>query len=235
MSSDDPLDLEVAETLARLRALGSPENVEGMKRYGVGSTRAFGVRAPEMRAVAREIGKHHELAIRLWATGWREARLVAAMISEPSLASETQMGSWAREFDSWDVCDGVCQEFFRRTPFAWSVAVEWSGAEETFVKRAGFVLMAQLAVHDKASGNDRFLKLLPCLERESGDPRPMVAKGINWALRQIGKRDRVLRLAAIACAKRIQARSGGRARWIASDAIRELESPAVVQRTDARR
>ena len=228
------MDPEVETVLDRLRSLGSPENVEGMKRYGVGGTRAFGVRAPDMRALAGRLGPNHQLALRLWQTGWREARLVAAMVSDPALTSEAQMESWVRDVDSWDVCDGVCNELFRRTRFAWIKCPEWSSADETFVKRAGFVLMAQLAVHDKAAEDDRFVKLLAVIECGAGDERPMVAKGVNWALRQIGKRNGRLRLAALECAERIRARPEGRARWIGSDAVRELSSPAVIRRTDRR-
>jgi len=226
------LDPDVEEIIDRLRLLGSPENVEGMKRYGVGGARAFGVTAPDMRMLARRVGTDHQLALRLWSTGWREARLVAAMIADPTAVTSALMESWVLDFDSWDVCDGVCNELFRRTAFAWSKSLEWSRSEEIFVKRAGFVLMAQLAVHDKTASNERFLELLAVIERRADEERPMVAKGINWALRQIGKRNGSLRLEALACAERIRARPEGRARWIGSDAVRELSSPAVMRRTE---
>jgi len=228
------VDPEVESVLDRLRSLGSPEAVEGMKRYGVGGARAFGVRAPDMRMLARLLGTNHQLALRLWSTGWREARLVAAMVADPAATTSAAMDSWAMEIDSWDVCDGVCNELFRRTPFAWSKSLEWSRSEEIYVKRAGFVLMAQLAVHDKATDNERFVELLAVIERRADEGRPMVAKGINWALRQIGKRNGSLRLEALAHAERIRARPEGRARWIGSDAVRELSSPAVIRRTDRR-
>lgn len=234
MNSDRMVDQEVADILDRLRTLGSAENVAGMKRYGVGGRLAFGVQAPDMRGLAREIGVRHDLALRLWETGWREARLVAAMTSDPDALTEAQMEAWVYDFESWDVCDGVCNELFRRSRLARSKALAWSADDAPFVKRAGFVLMAQLAVHDKDSGDEPFLEFLPVIERQSTDPRPIVAKGINWALRQIGKRNHTLRLAAIASAQRIRARPEGRACWIASDAIRELHSEAVIRRLDRR-
>lgn len=221
----------VDAVLDRLEKLGSPADVEGMRRYGIGGRLAFGVRAPALRTLAREIGLDNELAVGLWTSGWREARIIAAMIADPGHLTGERMDSWAADFDSWDVCDGVCNELFRRSQLAWPKAVEWSRREPTFVRRAGYVLMAQLAVHDKTADDPRFLALLPELERGAVDDRRMVAKGVNWALRQIGKRSEDLRIAAIECAVTIQSLGEGRCRWIASDALRELRSDAVIRRT----
>lgn len=230
MTSDPGTDVAVEQVLAQLRRLGSPQNVEGMKRYGVGGVKAFGVRAPDIRALARTIGLDDRLAADLWESGWREARLIGAMIADPLRTTPDRMDAWIESVDSWDVCDGVCNLLFRRTPHAWSKATEWARRIPTYVKRGGFVMMAQLAVHERSASDERFLALLPELERGALDPRPMVAKGVNWALRQIGKRSEELRLAAIDRSHRINRLDGARSRWIASDALRELQSDAVIRR-----
>jgi len=235
MTSDAAPDPDVDSVLSRLRTLGSPENVAGMRRYGIGGQRAFGVRASDIRAVARSLGRRDRLAEALWQTGWREARLVAAMIADPYRFPLDRMEAWVRDLDSWDVCDGVCNELFRRTPAAWARAVAWSRESPTFVRRAGFVLMAQLAVHDRQASDDRFLALLPDIERGACDERDMVVKGTSWALRQIGKRNRRLHAAAVDCGLRLQTAGCRRSRRVASDALRELRSEPVLRRLDGRR
>ncbi len=207
-----------------------------MARYGIRAEGALGVSAPVLRAKAREIGRDHDLALALWASGVREARVLAALIAEPSRVTRPLMDRWARDFDSWDICDAVCCNLFDRTTLAWTVAVEWARREPEFVKRAGFVLMAALAVHDKAAPDRRFLPFLKLVEGAADDERNFVRKAVNWALRQIGKRSPGLRLAAVRTARRIAAahQTGG-ARWIAADALRELQRAEVRARVSARR
>jgi 3-methyladenine DNA glycosylase AlkD len=185
---------------------------------------------PALRGIARELGRDHHLAQELWASGIHEARILACLIDEPSLATEEQMELWVKEFDSWDLCDQCCSNLFDRTGLAFEKAVEWSGREEEFVKRAGFVLMACLAVHDKKAGDEAFLEFLPLIKREAQDSRNFVRKAVNWALRQIGKRNPNLNRAAIEAAREIQKMDSRAARWIASDALRELTGQKVQSR-----
>lgn len=210
--------------LDELRSLADPANVLGMARYGISTTNTLGVSIPRLRAMAKRVGRDHALALELWASGIHEARILAALVDDPAEVVEAQLERWARDFDSWDVCDGVCSNLFDRTPFAHAKAVEWSARKEEFVKRAGFVLMAALAVHDKKSPDSRFGKYLPLIEREAGDERNFVKKAVNWALRQIGKRNASLRAAAIETARQIRAIDSPTARWIAADALKELEA-----------
>ncbi len=222
--------LTAREAVARLEAEADPANVAGMARYGISVERALGVSAPALRALAREIGRDHGLAAALWRSGIREARILACLVDEPGMVSEAQLERWARDFDSWDICDAACANLFDRTPFAWEKAAAWSERRGEFVKRAGFVLMASLAVHDKRSPDERFLAFLPIVEREAGDGRNFVKKAVNWALRQIGKRSAALNRASLASARRIRRSDSPAARWIAADAIRELESEPVRRR-----
>jgi 3-methyladenine DNA glycosylase AlkD len=205
-----------------------------MARYGINPENTLGVSIPSLRAMAKRIGTDHALALDLWASGIHEARVLAGLVDDPALVTAAQLERWAKDFDSWDVCDGVCSNLFDRTPYAWDKAVAWSARSREFVKRAGFVLMAALAVHDKTAPDERFKNFLPLIEREAVDERNFVKKAVNWALRQIGKRNRALNRDAIAAAKRIRKVDSRSARWIAADALRELESDAVRQRLNKR-
>jgi 3-methyladenine DNA glycosylase AlkD len=180
--------------------------------------------------MARKIGKNHKLAQQLWSTGILEARGIAALVDEPSRVTEKQMEQWVKDFDNWAVCDRCCMNLFDKTIFAWKKAVEWSRRKEEFEKRAAFSLMAVLAVHDKKAEDKRFLSLLPIIRREAVDDRNFVRKAVNWALRQIGKRNLALNKKAIQTAKEIQGLDSRSARWIAADALRELTSVAVHRR-----
>jgi len=226
----------IGEIFERMRALGDPRNVQGMARFGisVAPEMAFGLTSAEMKALAHEIGRNHELALSLWDTGNHDARHLAHMIAEPEKFTEATAESWARDFNSWDIVDGVCLYLLIYTPFAWKKAREWPKREEEFVRRAGFSVMAYLAVHDKSAPDTRFIGFLPRIERYSDDGRNFVKKAVNWALRQIGKRNVRLNRAAVAAAKRIRERGTPSARWIAADALRELESDAVQRRLRTR-
>jgi 3-methyladenine DNA glycosylase AlkD len=185
--------------------------------------------------MAREIGRDHELAEDLWAAGVHEARILAALVDEPGRVTKTQMERWAADFDSWDVCDQVCMNLFDKTPYAYEKALAWSTRRAEFVKRAGFALMASLAVHDKKAGAGQFSPFLEAIVRQSADERNFVKKAVNWALRQIGKRSHGLNRKAIAAAERIAGIDSKAARWIARDALRELTSDKVRERIEARR
>lgn len=222
------------DALAKLKALGNPANVAGMARFGVHVKKAYGVSTPALRKLAREIGRDQRLSLQLWATGIHDARHLAALVGDPAEVTLAQMERWARDFASWDVVDGCCCHLFVYTPHAWKKALAWSRREDEFVKRAGFALMAYLAVHDKRAGDKTFLRLLPIIQRGSLDERPFVKKAMNWALRQIGKRNLRLNKSAIATGKAIRALGTPAARWIASDALRELTSEMVQKRLAAK-
>jgi 3-methyladenine DNA glycosylase AlkD len=219
------------DILDELRSMADPSGLEGMGRFGIATGSALGgISVPTLRRMAKRIGRDHSLAADLWASGIHEARILAGLIDVPALVTEEQMEAWAADFDSWDVVDGTCCNLFDRTPHAYSKAVEWSGRDEEFVKRGAFSLMAGLAVHDKASSNQALRRFFPLIEREAGDPRNFVRKAVNWALRQIGKRNLTLNREAVSVARRIERTGPPSARWVASDALRELLSEAVQTR-----
>lgn len=220
------------DILERLRALGNPQNVASMERYGINTHNTLGISIYTLRPLAKEIGSDHELALALWDSGIHEARILAAYIDDPALVSEGQMERWVLDIDSWDVCDQVCSSLFDRTPYAYDKALEWSEREEEFVKRAGFVLMAALSVHDKQAPDERFEQFFPIILREATDNRNYVKKAVNWALRQIGKRSRYLNGLAIETARQIQQIDSPATRWIASDALRELSGEKVQKRLE---
>lgn len=205
-----------------------------MARYAITSPKVFGVSAVPMRALAKQCGRDHALALKLWDTGWHEARIVAALVDDPARVTPAQMDRWAGGFDNWAVCDTACCHLFDRTPHAWAKAREWSRRDKEFVKRAGFTLMAGLAVHDKKAEDQRFLAFLPVIERHADDDRNFVKKAINWALRQIGKRNASLNAAAVTVAGRLAKRDSAAARWVGKDALRELTSGAVQDRLEKR-
>ena len=214
--------MQAKEILTHLKSLRNPRNVAGMARFGINPRNTLGVSIPTLRKIARQAGKDHRLAQELWASGIHEARILAAMVDDPARVTEAQMERWVKDFDSWDVCDQVCSNLFDKTKFAHRKAVEWSRRDEEFVKRAGFVLMAALAVHDKSAPDAAFIKFLPLIQRGATDERNFVKKAVNWALRQIGKRNAALHRAAIATAREIQQIDSRAARWVAADALREL-------------
>lgn len=221
------------DVIKRLQEMADPTGLGGMAHFGISVKGSLGhISVPSLRKLARELGKSHELAGQLWSSGSHEARLLACMVDEPKLVTEGQMEHWVRDFDSWDVCDCCCGDLFDKTPFSYAKALEWSRREEEFVKRTAFSLMAYLAVHDKRAPDEKFTQFLPVISREALDGRNFVKKAVNWALRQIGKRNRELNRAAIETAQEIKAQGTGSARWIATDALRELTGDAVQQKLD---
>jgi len=213
----------VAFILSQLREMSTPAVREGMQRFGIDATHALGVSIPALRALAKEIKKDHALALALWETKFHEARILASMIDDPAHVTVRQIDAWVKDFNSWDLCDQVCGNLFDRTAFAVEKAIAFSKRKEEFVKRAGFVLMAEYAVHNKKAEDKVFLAFLPLIEKEACDDRNFVKKAVNWALRQIGKRNARLREAAILTAERILLQDSNAARWIARDALRELK------------
>ena len=217
----------VDEVMAELRRLGRGEHRAGMAQFGIRAVAPLGVRVPEMRALAKRIGRDHRLAQALWKTGQHEARHVAIMVAQPDKATDALLDRWVRQIDSWDHCDGFCNELVRRTADPWAKVAPWCGDEAEFVRRAGFALLACLAVHDKAATDRRFLDALPLIAQAAHDDRNFVKKAVNWALRQIGKRNAHLNGAALGLATALAGQPGRAARWIGHDARRELLSEKV--------
>jgi 3-methyladenine DNA glycosylase AlkD len=222
--------MQYDEIMTRLKSLANADNVAGMARFGINPKNTLGISIPTLRAMAKEIGRNHPLALRLWSSKIHEARHLASLIDDPALVTEPQMEKWVNTFDSWDICDMCCGNLLDKTPFAWEKAFEWPRRPEEFVKRAGFVLMAALAVHDKKTHDREFLKFLPYIKKESSDDRNFVKKAVNWALRQIGKRSSFLNTQAVKTANQIKNSESKSAKWIAADALRELTGPAVQKR-----
>jgi 3-methyladenine DNA glycosylase AlkD len=215
--------------------MANPADLEDMARFGIQTDNALGgITTPKLQKLAREIGTNHELAQQLSASGIHEARLLACMIDDPKQVTEEQMERWVRDFDSWDICDCCCGYLFDKTSFSYQKPFEWSQRQEEFVKRAAFSLIAYLAVHDKKAPDERFLAFLPLIKAAADDERNFVKKAVNWALRQIGKRSLFLNQAAIKVANDLRLMNSKSARWIATDALRELTSVPVQQRLKAR-
>ncbi len=222
--------LEFGEIIQVLESLSSSEDIQGMARFGINPQKLYGVRMPELRKIAKKVGKDHDLADELWEYGYRETQILACMIEDPVMVSSKQMDRWVVDFDYWEICDQCCVNLFRKTSYAYDKIVEWSLREEEFVKRSAFALIAVMAVHDKEAPDAKFEQFFPIIIKESSDDRKYVKKAVNWALRHIGKRNIRLNLKAIEVAEKIQKIDSKSARWIANDALRELKSDKVQNR-----
>lgn len=225
--------MTVEEVLTQLKTLSNPAHFAQLERFGIESSNALGIKIPDLRLFARKIGKNHELALDLWKTEIHEARILASFIDDPKLVTEQQFDAWVKDFDSWDICDQCCSLLIR-TSFAKAKIEDYSAANEEFIKRTAFVLMCALVIYDKKAGNETFYPYFELIEREAWDDRNFVRKAVNWALRQIGKRNEILRIKAIECAEQIQKQDSKSARWIAADALRELKSEAVIGRSKSK-
>jgi 3-methyladenine DNA glycosylase AlkD len=225
--------------ITALYSQANPKNVEGMARYGIKSTNnVLGVSAKPLFALAKSIGTNQLLALELWQSGIYEARILAALIADPRQMKKRIMNAWVKDFDNWAICDGVCMHCFRDTPYGHELAAAWIQRKQEFIRRAGFTMIATLAVHDKKSDDAVFLKYLAEVKKYSTDERNFVKKAVNWSLRQIGKRNMKLHAAALKTAGEIQKINTSSAKWIAADAKRELLNPKVqkrIQTTEAKR
>ena len=201
-----------------------------MAKFGMSVEGRLGVSVPELRKLAKEVGRDHRLAQSLWKTGIAEARIVAAFVDDPATVTSAQMDRWVKDFDSWDVCDQACLSLFDKSPLAWQKIPRWAGREQEFVKRAAFALIAGLAWHDKQAADQRFTDLFPILMKGADDDRNYVKKAVSWAIRNIGKRNPKLNRAAVKLAKDIQRMDSKASRWVAADAMRELQSDVVRRR-----
>ncbi len=226
--------LTSSRILTRLRSLGSSKNRLGMARYGITSKKVFGVGMKPLTALRKRIGRDHDLALKLWKSGWLEAKILAAFIADPDEVTPVLMNAWARDFDNWAITDGVCLHLFADTKYGPKMALQWVKRKEEFVKRAGFVIIAVRAVHDKSAPDAEFLPYLRIIEREATDERNGVKKGVNWALRQVGKRSPRLHSAALKLAERLAASRNLAARWVGTDAARELKNAKIMNRIEQR-
>jgi len=208
---------------------------DNLARFGITAGKALGVSMANIQKLAKRIGRNHELAAALWDTGWYEARMLTAFVDEPARVTGAQMDRWCGDFDNWGICDTVCFKLFDRTPHAWAKVAQWSGEPDEFVKRAGFALLASLALHDNGAADKAFVDSLRLIERAASDDRNFVKKGVNWALRSIGRRSAALNAAAVSLARRLAASPDAAARWVGRGALKELTSPAVIRGLAARR
>lgn len=225
---------KVDQILQELEALANPANRAGMARYGIAAEKAYGVKVPVLRKMAKGHRRQHELALALWQTGMHEARLLAPMIADPKQTTEQQIDSWAQDFNSWDIVDQFCTNLLRHTPYAYPKVLEWCEREEEFIKRAAFSQIAVLAVHDKKAPDEKMAQFFPLIVAAATDERNFVKKSVNWALRQIGKRNLALNVRAITVAGQIAQIDSPAARWIAGDALRELRSEKIQTRLKAK-
>ena len=219
-----------AKAVAALKRLGNKKTRDGMARYGLPSTNAFGVPVGKIQQLGKKLGHDHDLAAALWDTAWYEARMLAAFIDEPERVTPAQMDRWAKDFDNWGICDTVCFHLFDRTPHAWRKCEVWATRKDEFVKRGAFALMACLALHNKNADDKEFLRYLSLIEREAADERNFVKKGVSWALRSIGRRSAGLNKAALVVAERLALSSQPAARWVGKDALRELRRVSTITR-----
>ena len=220
----------VDAALAALKKQGTKKNREGLARYAIVAEKVFGVSVGAIRVLAKKLGRSHELAMALWATGWYEARMLAAFVDEPERVTPAQMDRWARDFDNWAICDTACFHLFDRTPHAFRKIADWSRSRAEFERRAAFALLASVAAHDREAADAAFVRCLPLIEQCAGDDRNFVKKGVSWALRMIGRRSPRLHARSIALARRLADSSEPAARWIGRDALRDLSKPAIVRR-----
>lgn len=226
--SPQPMREAVEEALAWLQDLASKKTRDEMgPRYGIFTDKAFGVSVGNIQKVAKRIGKNHQLALALWDTGWYEARMLASFVDEPERVTPAQMDRWCRDFDNWGIVDTVCFKLFDRTPYAFDKVTQWSARRDEFGKRAGFALLACVALHDKDADDKPFARCLPLIEKAASDERNFVKKGVSWAVRAIGRRNLALNVAALKVVRRLEQSEETACRWIAKDALRELANPKV--------
>lgn len=224
----------VPEVLAWLKKRGTEKNRLGMARYGLPSTNTFGVSMATMQPEAKRIGMDHQLAQALWKTGWYEARIMSSFLGDPSQVTPQMMESWCRDFDNWGTTDTVCFKLFDRSPHAWKMVPKWVREKGEFQKRAGFVMMACLAAHDKHAADAAFMKFFPMIEQGASDERNFVKKGVSWALRHLGHRNRRLHAAAVKTATKLSKSTDPTERWVGKDALRDITRPIVLKKISKR-
>lgn len=224
----------VKAVLTWLESHGSHTNREGMARFGIVSAHVYGISVATLRAHAKVLGKSHALALALWETGSHEARMLAAFVDEPALVTSTQMNAWCRDFDNWALCDTVCFHLFDRSPLAYGKVESWARRRAEFEKRAGFALLASLALHDKRADDARFIPTFDLVKQAAKDERNFVKKAVSWALKGVGQRSTALHTRAVALARELAASSERTERWIGKDALRDLTEDKTLARLKRR-
>jgi 3-methyladenine DNA glycosylase AlkD len=220
----------VNDIVERLKSKANPNNLEGMARYGISTANRFGNSIPFLRKLAKEIGKNHKLALELWEEGIDETKILASMIGEEDKLTEAQAEKWVADFNSWDVCDQVCMNLFKKLPFAKKKIKEWSKGKEEFVKRAAFSLIACIAVYDKEKPDNEFMKFLSLIKKAATDERNYVKKAVSWALRNIGKRNKNLNKEVIKFASELEKTDSKSGRWIARETLKDIQREKVKKR-----
>lgn len=226
--------MEYSRIIKKLKSMSNKRNAAKMAGFGINPDNTLGISVPVLRKIAKKTGKDHALALQLWDSGIHEARILASLVDDPKKVKPEQMEKWAMGFDSWDVCDMACSSLFSRTKYAFQKAVEWAGRSKEYVRRAGFVLMAVIAWFRIDYTPAKAKRMFKLIEKYSADPRNFVKKAISWALRNMGKSGTKYRAAALRAARRLEKSGIKPAVWIAKDAIRELENPAVIKRAGER-
>ena len=220
----------IKDIVAKLKSKANPDNLKGMARYGISTTNRLGNSIPFLRELAKEIGKNHKLALGLWKEGIDETRILASMIGEEDKLTEVQCEKWVADFNSWDVCDQICMNLFKKLPFAEKKIKEWAKREEEFVKRAAFSLIACITVYDKDKPDNEFIKFFPLIKKAATDERNYVKKAVSWALRNIGKRNKSLNKEVIKFAKKLEKTDHKSARWIAKDTLKDIQKEKITKR-----
>lgn len=215
-----------------MRGMARPEHLAGMARFAIVGEGRLGISMPDLRKIAKEIGTNHEIALLLWDTGIPDARILAGLIEDPKQITREQAEKWALDFSSWDVCDQVSGTL-EDVPFADDLIRDWAVRDEEFVKRASFAIIAGIAWHSKSAPDEQFNEYLEIIKQSSDDDRNFVRKAVNWALRNIGKRNVALNETALKTAYEIREQGTKAARWIAADAIRELTSEKIQARLNS--
>ncbi len=224
--------MDLTESIRILKGMANSDAVKGMARYGINPENNLGISVYQLRTLAKQIGNNHELALKLWNSGIHDARLLACFVDDPQRLTRQQMDAWAQDFDSWDICDQACTSLFDQSSLAWNMISEWAESNNEFVKRGAFAILAGLAVHDKKSTDVQFMKYASLIKKHASDDRNYVKKAVNWALRNIGKRNSSLNKKMIQLSQEIYLINSRSARWIARDALRELTSERVIKRLE---
>jgi len=220
----------VKSVLAWLKQTGTAKNRAGMARYGLPTTGTFGVSMAAMQPEAKRIGRDHALAEALWKTGWYEARILCAFVADPARVTPALMDAWCKDFDNWGTTDTLCFKLFDRSPHAWKMVPKWVTRKGEFQKRAGFVMMACLAAHDKSAPDAEFMPFFPMIDRGASDERNFVKKGVSWALRHLGHRNAALHAAAMKVATKLSKSEDATERWVGKDALRDITRPIVLKK-----
>ena len=229
-----PPKAAVDDVVDWLKRTGSPRQAAALARYGLPTTNAYGISVAALRAYAKKIGTDHALAMQLWDSGSLDARLLASFVADARQLTRSQMNAWCRDFDNWGTTDTACFALFDRSPLAWKMVAPWARQKGEFQKRAGFVMIACLAAHDKAAPDAAFMKFFPMIEGAASDDRNFVKKGVSWALRHLGHRSPKLHAAAIKTATRLSKSAHATERWVGRDALRDITRPAVIRKVRAK-